>query len=432
MLSFDAHVYQNEYLPEGAAEVNAVVTVTGRSGSAGSAGFALAGRPATASAEIIIVDCSLSMNYPSSKMHAAKQATAAAIDALRPGVDFAVIAGDHLARVCYPRLGRFVPAAPDTKAAAKRAVNRLAASGGTKFSTWLALANRMFETRPGAIRHAILLTDGHNESESAEDLAAALARCVGNFACDCRGVGTDWSVDELRRVATALLGTVDIVARPADLVTDFSRMMTRAMDKAVADVALRVWTPLGARTRFVKQVAPEVRDLTATSVPAPAPQTRDYPTGSWGGESRDYHICVTVRPGDIGDEMLAARLGVVVNGAVQAKGLVRAIWTGDQARSTRINQQVAHYTGQAELAQAIQEGLRARKEGDVATATARLGRAVALATASGHADTAKLLRQVVDIDDPVTGTVRLKPVVADADEMALDTRSTKTIRSRRA
>jgi hypothetical protein len=372
------------------------------------------------------------MNYPSSKMHAAKQATAAAIDALRPGVEFAVIAGDHLASVCYPRSGRLVRAAPDTKAVAKRAVSRLEPSGGTKFSAWLELANRIFATRPGGIRHAILLTDGENESESPESLGAALERCVGNFTCDCRGVGTDWSVDELRRVATALLGTVDIVARPADLVADFTRMMTRAMDKEVADVALRVWTPQGARIRFVKQVAPEVRDLTATSVPAPVAQTRDYPTGSWGGESRDYHLCVTVRPGDLGDEMLAARVSVVVNGAVQAKGLVRAIWTDDQARSTRINQQVAHYTGQAELAQAIQEGLRARKDGDVVTATARLGRAVALATASGHTDTAKLLRQVVDIDDPVTGTVRLKPVVADADEMALDTRSTKTIRSRPA
>ena len=30
--------------------------------------------------------------------------------------------------------------------------------------------------------------------------------------------------------------------------------------------------------------------------------------------------------------------------------------------------------------------------------------------------------------DPVTGTVRLKAKVADADEMALDTRSTKTAR----
>lgn len=43
----------------------------------------------------------------------------------------------------------------------------------------------------------------------------------------------------------------------------------------------------------------------------------------------------------------------------------------------------AHYTGQAELAEAIQEGLDARRSGDVRTVTARLGRAVALAVESG-------------------------------------------------
>jgi hypothetical protein len=128
--------------------------------------------------------------------------------------------------------------------------------------------------------------------------------------------------------------------------------------------------------------------------------------------------------------MLAGRLSLVAadGSTVLGKGLIRAVWTDDEALSTRINPAVAHFTGQAELAAAIQDGLEARKAGDERTATARLGRAVALATASGHEDTAKLLAKVVDIDDPVTGTVRLKRRVDDADEMALDTRSTKTVR----
>jgi hypothetical protein len=427
MLSFDAQVYQNEYLPEGAAEVNAIVTVTAHDGSAGRSG-----RRSPAAAEIIIVDCSTSMNYPETKIREAKRATAAAIDALRTGVHFAVVAGTHTAKLCYPSSGGLVGANPVTKAAAKRAVARLEANGGTAIGSWLRMANRLFAAHRDALRHAILLTDGRNESETPAELALALSACAGAFTCDCRGVGTDWSVDELRRVGTALLGTVDIVARPNELATDFTRMMAHAMDKTVADVALRVWTPQGAEVRFLKQVAPEMRDLTGTAVSAGVPQARDYPTGSWGTESRDYHLCVTVPPGDLDDEMLAGRVSVVAGAEVRAKGLVRAIWTDDQARSARIDEQVAHFTGQAELAQAVQEGLRARKAGDVVTATARLGRAVALATASGHADTAKLLRQVVDVDDPVTGTVRLKPYVEDADEMALDTRSTKTVRSRRA
>ena len=56
------------------------------------------------------------------------------------------------------------------------------------------------------------------------------------------------------------------------------------------------------------------------------------------------------------------------------------------------------------------------------------GRAVALAHQSGNEDTAKLLAKVVDVVDVETGTVRLKKKVDDADEMALDTRSTKTVR----
>ena len=99
--------------------------------------------------------------------------------------------------------------------------------------------------------------------------------------------------------------------------------------------------------------------------------------------------------------------------------------------STRIDPRVAKATGQTELAAAIQEGLAARRAGDPQTATARLGRAVALAHASGQEETAQLLTRVVDVVDPVTGTVRLKPKVRDVDEMTLDVESTKTVRVKR-
>jgi hypothetical protein len=79
----------------------------------------------------------------------------------------------------------------------------------------------------------------------------------------------------------------------------------------------------------------------------------------------------------------------------------------------------------------IQEGLEARKQGDEETATAKLGRAVALAEQSSNEDTARLLAKVVDVVDAATGTVRLKKRVDDADEMALDTRSTRTVRTRK-
>jgi von Willebrand factor type A C-terminal domain len=199
----------------------------------------------------------------------------------------------------------------------------------------------------------------------------------------------------------------------------------------VADVVLRVRTPQHATLKFVKQVAPTIEDLSARRADAGA-QTGDYPTGAWGKESRDYHLCVEVEPAAVGQEMLAARVSLALNSEsgteVLGQGMVKAIWTDDEGLSTRINRHVAHYTGQAELKDAIDEGLAARKAGDEDSATAKLGRAVRLAHESGNEDTARLLARVVDVMDPATGTVRLKSRVADADEMTLDTRSGKTVR----
>jgi von Willebrand factor type A C-terminal domain/von Willebrand factor type A domain len=419
MTAFTAEAYQNEYLPADGGEVNAVVTVTA-SGAAPAAG-------STRAAEIIIIDVSGSMGAPRAKLKAATQATAVAIDCIRDGVMFGVIAGNDTARAVHPPAGGLVPASPRTREEAKQAVARLTATGGTAIGAWLALANELFAATPEAIRHAILLTDGKDEHETPEELAAVLAECEGSFQCDCRGVGTDWEVEEMRRIATTLLGTVDIVAEPADLQADFQAMIEQAMGKATGDVSLRLWTPQGAAVAFLKQVAPMIEDLSDRAHPVDA-RTADYPTGAWGDESRDYHLCIRVQPRAVGEEMLAGRIGLMVDGEAVSQALIRAIWTDDEQLSTRINREVAHYTGQAELADAVQEGLEARKQGDEHTATFKLGRAVALAAAAGNSDTMKLLEGVVDVQDAHTGTVRLKRRVQDADEMALDTRSTKTVR----
>ncbi|MFJ3923973.1 VWA domain-containing protein [Streptomyces sp. NPDC090022] len=432
---FAVEAYQNEFLPAGGRDVHAIVTVTATGGATATRAVAPGG-----AAVVIMVDCSGSMEYPAAKMRGAREATAAAIDTLRDGTAFAVIAGTHEAREVYPGQGRLALADATTRAQAKEALRGLTAGGGTAIGTWLRLADALLLGSSATIRHGILLTDGRNEHEEPAALRARLDACAGRFTCDARGVGTDWEVEEVTGIASALLGTADIVADPAHLTEDFTHMMEKVMGKEVADVALRLWTPVGAEIQYVKQVAPAVLDLTGRRTDA-GPRAGDYPTGSWGDESREYHVCVRVPAGgSVGQEMLAARLSLVLPGpvtamtpaAAPAPALIRAVWTDDLAASTAINPHVAHYTGQAELAQAIQAGLRARKLGDADGATAKLGRAVQLAQASGNADTAKLLAKVVDVVDAAAGTVRLKATVADADEMTLDTRSTQTVRVKRS
>ncbi len=428
---FDVDVFQNEYLAQGSREVNAIVTVTATGG--GTSGGRPIGAPGPDSAVVLVIDCSGSMEHPNTKMRHAREATAAAIDELRDGVAFAVVAGTHEADDVYPGGGRLAVADRHTRDRAKDALRRLKPSGGTAIGTWIAKAQQLFASRPeAAIRHAILLTDGRNEHEKPAALQRALDAAAGYFTADCRGVGTDWEVAELRKVSSALLGTVDIVAESSGLAEDFRAMMTAAMGKQVADVALRVWTPANARVKFVKQAAPAVEDLTDRRTDAGV-RAGDYPTGSWGDESRDYHVCVEVPAAAVGNEMLAARISLVLphpdgTAEVLGQGLVRAVWTDDLASSTRINPQVAHYTGQAELADSIRDGLEAHRAGDLERASAKLGTAVRLAYASGNEGTLKLLRKVVDVVDEREGTVRFRKNVSEADSMTLETRSTKTVR----
>jgi hypothetical protein len=208
---------------------------------------------------------------------------------------------------------------------------------------------------------------------------------------------------------------------------DFESMMAASMSRGMASASLRVWAPQGAQVLFVRQVAPTIEDLTPMRA-AVSDLIGDYPTGTWGDESRDYHVAVRVPPKPIGSEQLAARVQLVVNAQVQASGLVRATWSDDATLTTRINPAVAHYTGQAELASVIQDGLAAKAAGDDTTATVKLGRAAQLAAQTGNDEATSKLRKVVDIEDAETGTVRLKRDVAKLDEMALDTSSTKTTR----
>jgi hypothetical protein len=432
---FTVDIDQNPYLPVGGRDVSAIVTVSAdETGDAPSSADSPNGAGG-GSAEIIIVDCSGSMDYPPTKLSEARAATAAAIDVVTDGTSFAVIAGTSTAWPVYPADGSMAVAGERTRAEAKAALRQLRANGGTAIGQWLRLARQVFSSSPATLRHAILLTDGKNQHETPEELAAAIGECEGLFRCDCRGVGTDWEVGELRKISAALLGTVDIVVDPAGLAADFEELMRGAMSKQLPDVLLRVWTPQHAAVKFVKQVAPTIEELTDRRAAAGA-QAGDYPTGAWApGESRDYHVAVTVNPANLGQEMLAARISLVASSAdgqrVLGQGLVRVTWTDNEALSTRINNRVAGYTGQAELASAIAEGLEANKRGDEDLATARLGRAVALAHQAGNEETARLLANVVDVVDEATGTVRLKKRVDAAAEMALDTRSTKTVRVRK-
>jgi hypothetical protein len=247
-------------------------------------------------------------------------------------------------------------------------------------------------------------------------------------------------VGEVQEIASELLGKASLIPEPQGIAAAFEAAMHQASSKAVKDVRLRLWTPQGAQLAFVKQVNPTIEELTpkAKSVSA---QVREFQTGAWGaGEARDFHLAIDVKPGNAGDEMLAARPSIVYQAwsasawaeqedkAPEAR--LFATWTADDSLSSRIDHHVAHYTGQGELAQAIQAGLEQRARGDEAAATHLLGKAVKIAHASGNADMTQRLKKVVDVIDASAGTVRLKKDAAKAATMdlELESRTTKRVK----
>jgi hypothetical protein len=419
--NFKAETFQNEFLPAGTADVHAIMTVTA-SESAGSDG------PSATGDRLFGILCDVSGSMEGGKLVAAKAAIATVVQLLPEDCRFFIVAGSDVAHLVCP------PTRADAagKQHAQAAIKEMKASGATLISRWLTEALRHFQAAPSSVRQALLLTDGQNDATDQQALMETLARCEGMFQCECRGVGTDWRVEQLRTIAGALLGTTDIIRSPAEIEADFRAILGKSLAKTMGAVSLRLWTPQGAHVKFCKEVSPDIVDLTGKARTV-KPQVLEYPTGAWGkGEARDFHFCIQVVPGNVGDEVLAGRASLlftekgVENKLAEAR--ILAVWTDDESKSTKIDRVVAHYTGQAELAQSIQEGLEARAQGDTERATALLGRAVKIANESGNEATAKLLRQVVDVQEAETGTVRLKQAVAKEDSMALETRSTKTAR----
>jgi hypothetical protein len=454
VITFKTIVHQNVYLPRGATVVHAILAVSALEVDSPNAAE---GSGSVDAVEVFMLDSSGSMATPSSKMEAACSATCKGIDKLRDGTWFAIVSGTSFARLVYPapssrgdsgctpslaRVSRI------TRTAAKEAVNKLKPNGGTAISSWLTLARQLFEASPSAIRHAILLADGKNENESGAHLAAELERCRGRFQCDCIGVGMDWDRAELQSVSDALLGSTDIIPGTAQTDDVFEAIVAKAMCKRQGSVALQVLTPLGGAVNFIRQVSPEVLSLTGAQtwqqpygrsaewrtvqeVDPERPLLSTYPIGAWaGGEVREYHVCLSVAPQNVGreNEVRAAQVSLLIDGTPASHASIRALWTDDVEQSSPIDRAVVHYTGQAELARSIQKGLDARRAGDDFAALSQLGHAAHLAYVTGNGPTTRLLQRVVEIEDAQRGTVRLRANVSKEDEMTLDTRSRRTVR----
>lgn len=422
---FSLKVYQRRHVPVGAEEVHAVVVVE----ATGLVAHESAGHPA---AEVIVLDRSLSMDWPPGKMDTAVEATHAAIDALRDGVHFAVVAGHSAADVVYPGAGRPLAVASRlTREEAKLALRHLRPSGSTVIGSWLIRARDLLLPHRQAVRHVFLFTDGKNEQQKPEDLDTVLDTCRGSFGCDPRGIGTDWDAEELHRIASAFHGTARAVAPEADMAAEFRTVMEDAMGKTLPEVRLVVQTMPGARLDSLTQVHPTTADI-ARLLEHRGESTTVLPLGPWGDERRAFHLCIAIRqdcPTD--EERAAAWVALELPPEETSQALlppecpVTACWTAQEARYAAPDP-AAFLLDQEELARLVwtacdaltaaerspdEPGYRERLD----AAAAAAGRAVAMAHRLGRTDLLEQLEHLVEVDDAAEGRVRLRTDIARLD-----------------
>ena len=103
------------------------------------------------------------------------------------------------------------------------------------------------------------------------------------------------------------------------------------------EIRLRLWTPVGATVRSLRQTAPTLLDLTEHRVDS-GPLTGDYPAGPWIG-STEYHLRLDIEPGEVGDEKLACRMTLVHTGAGESERAPR-----QNFRHTEPDGNVIHFT----------------------------------------------------------------------------------------
>ncbi|MDR1852360.1 MAG: VWA domain-containing protein [Propionibacteriaceae bacterium] len=319
MAEYEAKVYQNEFLPVGATDVNAIVSFARRS----------QGVARGAAGEIIAVDTSGSMGK---KLNTARATALAILQRLADGTPFALIAGTHRAYLAYPEVTTgsgmdLIDSA--TRARAKEALRRLVPDGGTAFGTWLKLAALLFQSASvPEPRHLTIITDGGNRNELPSQLTAAIDSCKGQFSCDVL-VLDEQPHPELEQIAGSLGGKV-VVMPPQDQLGPLLDLLLHQQTDAVdRQVQLRLWLPKDAQLLYLRRVAPDLEEFH----PSFDGQFALLPSADWSDEEREYHLGVRLPPRSLGKEQLAARLELLQAGSARASARVIAKWQASESQA---------------------------------------------------------------------------------------------------
>ncbi|MBL1084050.1 VWA domain-containing protein [Streptomyces actinomycinicus] len=386
-----------------------------------------AGAPVTgtgpALAEVLIVDTSRSMLHPAAKLHAAKDATVAAVRMLPDGTAFAVLSGRFDATLVHPGPGRPVlaVAGPAERQAAERSIRILDADGGTAIGSWLDLARWLLKDHPAPVKHVLLLTDGHNEHDhrAAMPLDNALDACDGRFVCDAWGIGDDWDAELLLRITKRLHGRARAVRAESELTTAYEELVAGLLGTAVPELRIRLTPTPGTVIRQVKQVVPSEQELLPVTAGSGG-RGAEYVTRAWGDEVRHFQVVLTADPTgrETGEDLQLAAVEIVVPDFGRPVRLpppqpVLVRWTDNPLDASRQHPGVRRHELYQQASAAVVRAYRAWLRGPDGNAMADRALAHALALAAELGDTQLLtaLRQI----EAAPGTARVRAGLKSVD-----------------
>ncbi|MFF4016411.1 VWA domain-containing protein [Streptomyces sp. NPDC001843] len=394
--------------PPGRAEMHAILEVGVRS-TGGPASGRREGLGA-ALAQVLIIDTSKSMLHPETKLHAAKDATVAAVRLLPDGAAFAVLSGRYEATVVHPSgTGVLAVADPRERAAAEYAVRLLDADGGTAIGPWLDLARLLLQEQQAPVKHVLLLTDGrneHDERRTHKRLETVLRACEQQFVCDVWGIGDDWDAELLLHIAGRLQGHAAAVREESELPAAYEELMGRVLGTALPEVRIRLTPARGTEIREVKQVVPSEQELRPAGAEPDAGGT-DYVTRGWTDEVRQYQVVLTADPSgrELGEDLQLAAVELLVPGTKPSVRLpapqpILVNWSDNPDDVSAPHPGVERHRLYRQCYEAVAEAYRAWRRGADGRARAgeELARALSLADRLGDARLRDELLRVADRD----------------------------------
>ena len=360
----------------------------------------------------IVLDCSGSM--AGEKIRAACDGAIKVIQELDEQFSFVVVAFAQDAQVIYgPAEGIH-----GHKQKAIQAVQKLKAEGGTSMSSALQAVIHAFDPYREWARTILFLTDGQNGDQQATFLQS-VEQCVHErMSIYAWGVGTDWNADELRALAERTHGRADIIPQPRQIEAAFRQTFNQIRQTALTNVRLALWTPEEVSVLQVEQAYPTLINLDMQPDSA-NPRQQMISLGLFAtGERRDFLITLKIQPHEPGRPYMILRPSVRFVDAQQAdleergprESWVTVEWTLQMALAAKINERVAHYTREGELANLISQGNEALASGDQRQAAALLAQALDVSEQLKNEEIARLLRAIVTRD--ASGQPVLKQVDA--------------------